>query len=131
MLPSLLLLSLLAHDFWIEPGTFSPAPGQIVAVRLRVGQDLLGDPVPRDPALVDRFIVEDASGARPLVGRDGADPAGLFRAETGGLTAIGYLSRPSVIEMPSSKFDQYLKEEGLDGIARMRARGPRTDKTVR
>ena len=37
--------SLGAHDMWIDPTTFSPASGQIVGVRLRVGQDLLGDPV--------------------------------------------------------------------------------------
>src|SRR3954452_8935995 len=35
---------LFAHDFWLEPTTFSPRTGQIVGVRLRVGQDLLGDP---------------------------------------------------------------------------------------
>src|SRR6202035_3985574 len=32
---------LVAHDMWIEPATFSPELGQIVSVRLRVGQDLL------------------------------------------------------------------------------------------
>ncbi len=39
---------LFAHDMWIEPTTFSPEAGQIVGVRLRVGQDLLGDPLPRE-----------------------------------------------------------------------------------
>ena len=68
---------LFAHDMWIVPTTFSPEPGEIVGVRLRVGQDLLGDPLPRDPALINQFVVEDAAGRKPVIGRDGADPAGF------------------------------------------------------
>ena len=41
----------------------SPDLGEIVAVRLRVGQDLLGDPIPRDPPLVNQFVVKDADTA--------------------------------------------------------------------
>ena len=74
VLLTLLSLPLFAHDMWIEPTTFSPKPGQIVGVRLRVGQDLLGDPIPRDPALVNQFIVEDAEGRKPVIGRDGRIP---------------------------------------------------------
>lgn len=121
---ALLLLAaapLLAHDFWIEPATFSPHPGEIVAVRLRVGQDLFGDPVARDPHLVNQFVVANAAGRKPLVGRDGADPAGLFRAESPDV--IGYFSNPSAVELAAEKFSQYLKDEGLDRIAS--PRGPR------
>jgi uncharacterized GH25 family protein len=117
---------LFAHDFWLEPSTFSPQAGQIVGVRLRVGQNLLGDPVPRDPALVNRFIFEDAAGQKPLIGRDGADPAGLLRVAGHGLLVIGYLSNPSRVELPAEKFNQYLKEEGLDAVAALRARRNQT-----
>src|SRR5678815_2902158 len=37
--------TILAHDMWIEPTAFLPATGQIVGVKLRVGQDLAGDPL--------------------------------------------------------------------------------------
>src|SRR5712692_3315011 len=113
---------LIAHDMWIVPTTFSPEPGEIVGVRLRVGQDLLGDPLPRDPALVNQFVVEDAAGRRPVIGRDGADPAGLLRVAMPGLLVIGYRSNPSPVELPAEKFNQYLKEEGLDAVAALRAR---------
>ncbi len=118
--------SLLAHDMWIEPATFSPAGGQIVAVRLRVGQDLIGDPVPRNPALIKQFVVEDAEGRRDVVGRAGADPAGLVRVASPGLAVIGYYSHPSAVELSAEKFDQYLKEEGLDTAAALRARRSQT-----
>jgi hypothetical protein len=110
-----------AHDMWIEPATFSPVPGQVVSVRFRVGQDLLGDPMPLDPALVNEFVMKDAGGLRPIVGREGRDPAGLLRVATPGLLVIGYRSHPSAIEIPAEKFNQYLKEEGLDTVAATRA----------
>jgi hypothetical protein len=71
--------SLAAHDVWIEPTAFVPQIGDIIGARLKVGQDFLGDPIPRDPALINQFISVDATGRKPLIGRDGADPAGLVR----------------------------------------------------
>jgi len=111
---------LLAHDMWIEPMTFSPQAGEIVGVKLRVGQDLLGDPLPRNPALINQFIVEDSEGRKPLVGRDGSDPAGFLRVAAPGLLVIGYNSNPSSVELTPEKFNQYLREEGLDTIAALR-----------
>jgi uncharacterized GH25 family protein len=112
---------LLAHDMWIEPMTFSPDAGEIVGVKLRVGQDFLGDPLPRDPALINQFVVEDPEGRKPVVGRTGSDPAGFVRAATPGLLVIGYRSNPSTVEETAEKFNQYLKEEGLDAVAALRA----------
>lgn len=114
--------SLCAHDMWIEPSTFSPTRGEIVGVRFRVGQGFLGDPLPRDPALLNQFVVEDSDGRRPVVGRDGVDPAGFVRAATPGLLVVGYRSNPTAIEQTAEKFNQYLKEEGLDAVAAARAR---------
>ena len=122
---------LVAHDMWIEPATFFAESGEIVAVRLRVGQDLLGDPLPRDSRLVDQFIVQDAHGRKPVVGRDGADPAGFLRAATPGLLIIGYQSHPSKVELTAEKFNQYLKDEGLDAVAALRIRRNETSASAR
>src|SRR2546422_4379506 len=111
-----------AHDMWLDPTTFSPESGQIAGVRLRVGQDLLGDPLPRDPTLINQFVFEDAAGRKPVIGRDGADPAGFLRVATPGLLVIGYHSNPSAIELAAEKFNQYVKEEGLDAVAALRVR---------
>ena len=116
-----LALPLFAHDMWIEPTTFSPEPGQIVGLKLRVGQDLLGDPLPRNPALIHQFVVEDAAGRKPVAGRDGSDPAGFLRVAAPGLLLVGYGSNPSAVELPADKFNQYLKEEGLEAVASLRA----------
>jgi uncharacterized GH25 family protein len=114
--------SLAAHDMWIEPTTFMTNGSKVLGVRLRVGQDVLGDPLPRDPALIDQFVIVDAAGRRPIVGQDGADPAGLLRVGASGLSVLGYFSRPSPVSLTAEKFNQYLVEEGLDAVAAERAR---------
>jgi hypothetical protein len=116
---------------WIEPATFLPEPGQIVSLRLRVGQDMLGDPLPYSSELINQFIVVDSEGRKPVVGRDGRDPAGLVRVPAPGLMVIGYYSNPSSVELTAAKFNQYLKDEGLDEIAVIRAQRNETNAAVR
>ncbi|MFN7925963.1 MAG: DUF4198 domain-containing protein [Bryobacteraceae bacterium] len=116
-----------AHDMWIEPTDFHPKPGDLIGTKLRVGVDFAGDPIPRNPALVNQFIVEDSSGRRPVIGRPGADPAGLIRVNASGLMVIGYRSNNSSVEQAPDKFAGYLKEEGLEAIAAAR---PRKDATA-
>jgi uncharacterized GH25 family protein len=120
-----------AHDMWIEPTAFLPDAGKIIGLRLRVGQDFLGDPLPHNSALIDQFVSLDASGRKPVVGREGADPAGLIRVADSGLVIIGYKSHPSPVVLPAAKFNQYLKEEGLDAITELRARRNQTDNDAR
>jgi len=115
--------SLGAHDFWIEPTGFMADLGRVVGVKLRVGQDFHGDPVPRSDELIGDFVVVDASGRRQVVGRDGSDPAGLLRVTSPGLMVIGYRSHPSAVTLAADKFTAYLKEEGLETVIDARARG--------
>src|ERR1700739_322864 len=96
---ALISAPLFAHDMWIEPTNFSPETGEIVGVKLRVGQDLLGDPLPRDASLINQFIVDATDGRKPVVGRDGRDPAGFLRVANPGLLVVGYHSNPSAVEL--------------------------------
>lgn len=123
--------SALAHDLWIEPSAFVVDAGKLIGIKLRVGVDLLGDPVPRDPALIDRFIAADRAGVKPIIGRDGEDPAGLLRVTSPGLVIIGYSSKPSQIVLPAQKFNEYLTEEGLESVAALRAKRNQTDAEAR
>jgi len=117
---------LAAHDMWIEPTSFIPDAGKVIGLRLRVGQDFLGDPIPRDPALIDQFISVGSTGRKPVYGHDGGDPAGLVREADPGLLVVGYQSRPKPIVLPAATFNQYLKEEGLDAISESRTRRNQT-----
>lgn len=113
-----------AHDFWIEPTTFRPAPGEVVKLHLRVGEHFVGEPVKRSDAKIERFVVLDPGTGKesPVLGPDGADPAGLLRASGKGVSVIGYRSRHSSVILESAKFEAYLKEEGLEGVIEARAK---------
>lgn len=120
------LLSVLSHDMWIEPSAFFAENGQSLSVRLLVGENLLGDPLPRSSRLIQEFVVEDASGRRAIAGREGMDPAGFLRVANAGPQVIGYYSKPSQVELPAEKFNDYLAQEGLDSIAALRTRRKET-----
>ncbi len=114
----------LAHDFWIEPASFSPLPGQAVAVRLLVGEHFSGDAVARPAAAnMHRFVLADASSnaSATLPGRAGADPAGVFRLASPRAYVIGFHGKPIAIELAAEKFNAYLKDEGLESILALRA----------
>ncbi|HTO75448.1 MAG TPA: DUF4198 domain-containing protein [Thermoanaerobaculia bacterium] len=113
---------LAGHDFWIEPSTFRPVPGAEVFVSLRVGQDFRGDPVPRKPALIERFALAAENGDAEIDGLPGADPAGSFVAPAPGLVWIAYRSRRTPITLEPDRFEKYLAEEGLEHVSKERAR---------
>jgi uncharacterized GH25 family protein len=110
-----------AHDFWIEPSAFTPAPGQRVAVRLRVGQELRGDPVPRAPALIRRFAVVGAAGESPVPGVPNTEPAGFASFQAPGLYMVVYDGNRAPVELDGRKFEESLKQEGLEKISALRA----------
>ncbi len=113
-----------AHDFWIEPASFSPPPGQKVDVHLYVGEHFQGDALGRPPtAGMHRFVVVDTQSNTSLTlpGRAYANPAGLFRADRAGAYIIGFHGKPSAVELPAEKFNVYLKDEGLDSVFALRA----------
>ena len=123
-----------AHDFWIDPSSFRPAPGQRVLVRLRVGQKFKGDPVPRDLSLLRRFSLfagsaggaGAAGGETPVPGVAGAEPAGFATVTAPGLNLITYASGRSSVELDAAKFETYLADEGLETIKAQRAKKGQT-----
>lgn len=110
-----------AHDFWIVPSTFHPAPGERVRAALRVGEHLHGDPVGRKTN-IDRFILKGAGADMPMTGELGDDPAGSAVVTGTGPHWIGYQSHPTPIESPPEQFESYLREEGLERIIDLRAK---------
>jgi uncharacterized GH25 family protein len=122
LLAFLLATSAAAHDFWIEPSTFHPPVDGTVTASLRVGQQLHGDPVPRMPPLIERFVLRGPAGESRMLGRPGADPAGITRIAAPGLYWIGYQSNAYPLTTDAAKFESYLKEEGLERIAALRAK---------
>ena len=112
--------SLAAHDFWIEPSSFAVKVGDPVLVYFRVGERFVGDAVARDESRIERFVVAGPDEERPVIGRDGTDPAGLLRLDAPGIWYVGYSSKPSSVQLAPAAFEQYLREEGLESIIEQR-----------
>lgn len=122
LLVSALAIPLRAHDFWIEPSPFEPAVNSAVRVFLRVGQSFAGDPMPRLSNAIEAFFVVGPKGRQEMPGRDGMDPAGLFRVTDPGTMLVGYRSRTSPVTLDAAAFEKYLHEEGLERIIETRAK---------
>ena len=106
-----------AHDMWIEPTSFSVDLGRVLGVKLRVGDDFHGEPIPRTESTIDRFLVADANGTREVVGREGADPAGLLRVTPQGRPMAG--TRVVAVNQ-RSPFDRVTGTTDTGGRVRLR-----------
>ncbi len=124
-----------AHDLWIEPSSFTPAPGVRLGVRLFIGQLFEGDPFPRDPQLLRRFAVlrgdggaaaGAAGGEEPIPGIPDTDPAGFLVTGPAGLYELVYASGHAAVQLDAAKFEKYLAEEGLEAVSAQRARAGRS-----
>ena len=119
-----------AHDFWIEPSTFRPELGVRFAVGLFVGQELVGEPVPRRPQRIERFVLL-GRGTERIGGKSGAHPAGSVRAREPGLHVVVYESDFAAIVLEAPRFEAYLRAEGLERIVALRAERGEADEPGR
>ncbi|HVS33832.1 MAG TPA: DUF4198 domain-containing protein [Thermoanaerobaculia bacterium] len=121
LLISCVAVNTAAHDFWLEPSSFHPGGGAPVTIRLMVGDQLDGEPVRRNNPRIERFVIRDSHGEKPVPGKHGADPAGYVEAISGD-AMIGYRTTPVRHgNMPAQQFESYLREEGLERIIALRA----------
>ncbi len=104
-----------AHDFWIQPSNFTPAPNERVDFTLNVGGDFSGDVLPRVDEWFSRFEVYDAFGHEPVSGELGDDPAGYIEAGPHSALII-YRSTRNFVELHPGKFETYLEDEGLEWV---------------
>jgi hypothetical protein len=110
------------HEFWIRPSTFFPAAGERIAVRLFVGDRTEIDEIERRPSHMLRFEAARGGERRPVSGVAGRAPAGWESFSEPGVVVLVYQSRHSLLELPASKFERYLEEEGLDEVIAARER---------
>jgi uncharacterized GH25 family protein len=120
-----------AHEFWVEPSTFTPAAGARLDVRLCVGDGVEGWALPRNDRRIERFAAIGQGGEQPLLGIDGADPAGIARLRTSGGHIVAFESKHSLANMPADQFSAYLKEKGLERILTLRERRGASQRAAR
>jgi len=120
-----------SHAFWLVPFGPNPEVGQRVALDLRIGPRWPGVTTPRLPGLVADFHVLDAQGRRPVGGRTNGVPVGHFEARTAGAAIVVMQTNPASLSLPGPEFQQYLREEGLGEVLKLRERLGVADNAVR
>lgn len=107
-----------AHEFWIDPVTFTPAVAQTVPIVLRIGSDHQGNSYPFVRALDRGFQLVTRTGATPLKTLDGDDPASEVTFRVPGLSIIWHRRAPEPVVFDTmAKFEETLQDEGLEAIA--------------
>lgn len=145
--PTLALLTLAtaaqAHDFWLEPRTWTVREGLPLSVQARIGHAGDSESFAHNPRHFERFelLGRTRSGepfVQGLVGAPGRHPTGQLRVQQplDGYGVLVYHSRGSELEMAADDFEDYLREEGLDWVVEERrrlgeAQRPGTERFVR
>jgi uncharacterized GH25 family protein len=119
----LLMLPILAHEFWLQPEKFMYQPGENINIRFWVGEDFNGmnwggnhDKV-SSLQLYRDDIIDDM--ADQLSGEKG-DSLQLSIFDEG-TPMVVFNSTNSFIQLDSAKFNTYLKEDGLTDALDYRA----------
>jgi len=113
--------STMAHEFWVRPLSYVVETGKSLDVRLFVGDGFPGEVVTRNGPKIVKFAAYGDGAETPITGENGKDPAGSVKLEKAGVYVLAFRNIPSKIELDAAKFEEYLKEEGLDTIIKKRA----------
>jgi uncharacterized GH25 family protein len=120
-----------AHEYWLAPSVYRAAAGDTVAITAWAGTGFRGEAKPCAPSRIVKFTLR---GARELdlarAARNGDLQWARFVAPDAGGALVAYQSNFAEIELPSSEFDRYLGDEGLDQVRARRVRD-RASGTVR
>ncbi|MCC6320088.1 MAG: DUF4198 domain-containing protein [Phycisphaerales bacterium] len=118
-----------AHDFWIRPSSYAPTAATLVSLDLRIGDDYPGEVFRRKDSMIERFVAISPDGTEaPVVGLDGRAPAGALRIESPGSHIVVYRGKHATVQLESAKFEDYLREEGLEKIIEARKKAGESDK---
>jgi uncharacterized GH25 family protein len=134
-LSSLLLLCSMAfaHEFWLEPIKFWLKKNEKVRIDLMVGEDYKGehsDGTKYKIVKLDHYGANHRQDIRTKVEGDSLSSIDIsFASEGSHLIAFNNTSK--FIELEASKFNEYLRTEGLDNVIKLRDQSKDTLKAGR
>lgn len=128
-------LSVVAHEFWIFPSTFFAKIGEVVELSINVGEDYVGERWGGGSRRVARLRVitpsNDTDVTNSVTQSDADVQLKPFTVEQDGTHILALETNNSFIELEPQKFDDYLKEDGLDNALAYRKKNGETQKNGR
>jgi len=114
-----------AHEFWIEPQTYQPAPDGMLVADIVNGEDFAGSKLAYIPQRFAHFLMFRNGAVAPVIGRVGDRPALNMDTLGDGLHVAVYQTRYSTVNYANwAKFQRFVDHKDFgDVLARHRARG--------
>ncbi|MBX9603810.1 MAG: DUF4198 domain-containing protein [Bryobacteraceae bacterium] len=108
-------VSAFAHDLYLMPGSFQVKPGERIAIALHVGDSFPESEGPMDPARIRDARLSDGTpiGDFAIVGKI---TLGYAKPMNQGSLSASLSSAPRFLQLAPAKFEEYLREEGLDQV---------------
>lgn len=122
-----------AHEFWLQPRKYRLTVGEELKCNFKVGENFEGEDWDLKRHKVEKLELHQgvkATDLKKLVKADGRDRITLKMNEEG-TQLVAMQSNFAFIELEAEKFNAYLKEDGLDNIAEMRAKTNTADKPAK
>jgi uncharacterized GH25 family protein len=121
-----------AHDFWLQPDTFTPAVNKPAALSLHVGDRFVSE---KELAHQKKATVSlklfSAGDAIDLDAKDDDKPIVRFTPKKAGVYFVALERDAKLITLEAKKFNSYLEAEGLDDVLSDRKKAGESDKSGR
>jgi uncharacterized GH25 family protein len=124
---------LLAHEFWLHPNKFIYEWGELVNIRLLVGENYEGENWTGNKSSIQSLQLHLSDATDDLADRitDSTGDSLQFAIYDEGTYLVTYNSQNKFIELESQKFLDYLKEDGLQNAIEYRASNNENDSAGR
>ena len=121
-----------AHEFWLDPVSYTPAVGAVVPIVFRIGSDFHGDTFPYIRALDRHFSVTDSRGTSKPETLDGDDPATEVKFATKGLAIVAHQRGQEDVQFKTmAAFEENLRYEGLEPLIEAHKKAGKPDTDIR
>ncbi|HZY81249.1 MAG TPA: DUF4198 domain-containing protein [Cyclobacteriaceae bacterium] len=123
----------LAHEFWLLPKKFRYAVGEDVKIDFMVGENFSGEPWDLTKHKVETMQVISSYGKKVLTA-DVKPTRGnnlTYKLANDGTHLFTMTSNAAYIELDGAKFNDYLKEDGIEDILALRTKNNELDKPSR
>jgi uncharacterized GH25 family protein len=122
-----------SQEFWLQPRKFKIAAGEEVAINFLIGENFEGEPLDLKKNRVERLDYHHLTKAKDIKGLVKPEEKVKlnFKPDEAGTLLVSCQSIESYIELEAEKFNDYLKDEGLDYIIDQRETTNSSDKPLR
>jgi uncharacterized GH25 family protein len=107
-----------AHEFWLQPDKFFYQPGESLKVTFKVGENFMGESWNLKKHRIEKLELHSINGIKNLSQQVTEGETGMLEENQlkAGTQMIVMQSNNAFISLDGQKFNEYLKEDGLDEV---------------